>query len=222
MNQIVTSVTWQPRRLKKKRKKRKTLWLSNPCIIPLMSPNKPSGLILTLGSAFLGISAQVSRSFWRRWDCILRMIQSVNASQHSWQHVKYILTVVGFPDANIPIQSGKHQRGPAICYLFAHRMWFSCTHVQISDSGTTFSIWPAFYLSSCTHTLAISSLVVVSNGSVIKSTALVQQVIRSENTARAALSACVVSSVHTKCQRMRFAEDVRASGEKRERSQREQ
>lgn len=76
------------------------------------------------------------------------------------------------------------------------------------DRNTTFSIWPAFYFSSCTHTFPISSLVVVSNGFVIKSTALVQQVIRSENTAWAALSVSLMSSVQAKCQRMRLLEDV--------------
>lgn len=64
--------------------------------------------------------------------------------------------------------------------------------VQSPDSSTTFSI-AAFYLSSRSHTFPISSLLVVSNGFVIKSTALVQQVIRSENTAWAALSVSVMS-----------------------------
>ena len=69
-----------------------------------------------------------------------------------------------------------------------------------------------FYLSSCTHTFPISSLVVVSNGSVIKSTALVQQVIRSENTAWAALSVSVMSSGQAKCQKGEIHGGCAASG----------
>lgn len=54
--------------------------------------------------------------------------------------------------------------------------------------------------------------VVVSNSFVIKSTALVQQVIRSQKTARAARSQSMMSSVQAQCQVMRFMEDASVRG----------
>lgn len=78
--------------------------------------------------------------------------------------------------------------------------------------GTVTAVHPPFLLLFlfvlCAHTFPISSVVVVSDGFVIKSTALVQQVIRSENTAGATASVCGMSSGHAKCQMRGFMEEV--------------